>query len=158
MWARSAHNAPAPQYAAVPLEGWGPHSRPRPTMIRGAGPEHPWDAAATELLRAAPEPYAGPSGDVSSVIRALLPPRLVLQAPNMLQATEIHTSGCDATTFRCLPPEDGGTRLTVAHFKDGGRTYNDALSRLPNVPVPLLLMLPTDLTPCYAGSLRAATG
>ena len=25
-----------PQYAAVPLEGWGPQTRPRPTLIRGA--------------------------------------------------------------------------------------------------------------------------
>ena len=32
---------PAPQYAAVPLKGWGPHTRSRPTMICGAGPDHP---------------------------------------------------------------------------------------------------------------------
>ena len=33
--------APAQQYAAIALEGWGPHTRLRPTMIRGAGPDHP---------------------------------------------------------------------------------------------------------------------
>ena len=31
----------AQQYAAVPLEGWGPHTRPRPTIICGAGPYEP---------------------------------------------------------------------------------------------------------------------
>ena len=32
---------PATQYAAVPLEGWRPHTGPRLTVIRGAGPERP---------------------------------------------------------------------------------------------------------------------
>ena len=44
--ATRAPGAPAKHYAAVPLEGWGRHTRLRPTMIRGAGPDHPWDAAA----------------------------------------------------------------------------------------------------------------
>ena len=35
---------PAQRYAAILLQGWGPNTRPRPTMIRGAGPDHPWDA------------------------------------------------------------------------------------------------------------------
>ena len=43
-----APKTPVSQYAAVLLEGWGPHTRPRPTMIRGAGPDHLWDAAAAE--------------------------------------------------------------------------------------------------------------
>ena len=73
-----------------------------------------------ELLQAAPEPRTGLSGDVSSLLRAPPPPRLVLHAAHMLQATEIHTLGCDAATVWWLPPDDGGTRLTVAHFKDGG--------------------------------------
>ena len=73
-WSRScatmrAPGTPAPQYAAVPLEGWAPHTRLRPTTIRAAGPEHPWDAAATEWLRAAPEPHTGWSGVVSSLLR-----------------------------------------------------------------------------------------
>ena len=99
-----------------------------------------------DWLRAAPEPHAGWSRDVSSLIRAPLPPRLVLHAANMLHATEIHTWGCDAATVRWLPPEDRGTRLTLAHFKDEGPTYDDALSRLSNVPGPPLLTLATDLT------------
>ena len=39
--ATRAPETPAQRYAAIPLEGWGPHTRPRPTMIRGAGPDHP---------------------------------------------------------------------------------------------------------------------
>ena len=141
-----APGTPVPQYAAVPLEGWGPHGRPRPTMIRVAGPDHRWEAAAAVWLRAAPEPRAGLSGDVSSVIRAPLPSRLVHHAANMLQATEIHTWGCDTVTVRWLPPGKGDTWLTVSNFKDGGPMYNDALSRLSDVRIPLLLMVPTDLS------------
>ena len=44
--ATRAPEAPAHQHAAIPLEGWGRHTRPRRTMIRGAGPDHPWDTAA----------------------------------------------------------------------------------------------------------------
>ena len=93
---------PAQRYAAIPLEGWGPHTRPRPTMIRGAGPDHPWDAAAEEWLQAAPEPQAGWSGDVSSLIRAPSPPRIVLHTANVLRATGILTWVRDAATIR--PP------------------------------------------------------
>ena len=153
-----APGTPALQYAAVPLEGWGPHTRPRPTMIRGAGPDHPWDAAAAEWLQSASDPHAGWSGDVSSVTRAPPPPRLVLHAANMLQSTEIHTWGCDAATIRWLPPKDGGTRLTVAHFKDGGPTYDDALSRLSDAPGPLLIMLPTDLAAVLRRELDGYNG
>ena len=68
----------------------------------------------------------------------------MLHAAHMLGAMEIHKWGCDAATVRWLPPEDGGTRLTVAHFKDGGPTYHEALSRLSDFLGPLLLMLPID--------------
>ena len=44
--ATRAPEPPAQRYAAVPLKGSGPHTRPRPTMIRGAGPDRPWEAAA----------------------------------------------------------------------------------------------------------------
>ena len=91
--ATRAPGTPAQQYAAIPLKGWGPHTRLRPAMIRGAGPDHPWDAAAKEWLQAAPEPQAGWSGDVSSLIRAPIPPRIVLHTANVLRATEIHTWG-----------------------------------------------------------------
>ena len=66
--ATRTQGTPAQQFAAIPLEGWGPHTRPRPTMIRRAGPDHPWDALAEGWLRAAPEPHVGWSGDVSSLI------------------------------------------------------------------------------------------
>ena len=82
--ATRAPEAPAQRYAAVPLEGWGPHSRPRPSMIRGAGPDYPWDAAAEEWLQAAPGPQVGWSVNVSSLIRAPLPPRMVLHTASVL--------------------------------------------------------------------------
>ena len=137
---------PAAQYAAVPLEGQGPHTRPRPTVIHGAGPERPWDGETTEWLRAAPKPHTGWRGDVSSLVWAPLSPRLVLHTANILRATEIPAWGRDAATVRWFPPEEGGTRLTVAQFKKAGPTYDDALSRLGNLSGPLFLMLPTDLT------------
>ena len=41
-WATTrAPGAATPQYAAVPLEQLGPHTLPRPTIIRGARPERP---------------------------------------------------------------------------------------------------------------------
>ena len=54
--ATRAPETPAQQYTAIPLKGWEPDTRPRPTVIRGAGPDHPWDAATGEWLQAAPGP------------------------------------------------------------------------------------------------------
>ena len=48
---------PTAQYAACTLEELGLQTRLRPMVIRGAGSERPWDAEATEWLRAAPEPH-----------------------------------------------------------------------------------------------------
>ena len=87
----------AQRYAAVPLEGWGSHTRLQPTMIRGAGSDHPWDAATKKWLQATPGPHAGCTGDVSSLIRAPIPPRVVLHTAN--------THG-DATR----PPSGGSPR------------------------------------------------
>ena len=81
----------APQYAAVPLEGWGPDIRPRFTVIPGAGPERLWDAATTEWLQAALEPHTGSRGDGSSLLRAPLPPCLMLHTANILRAAERET-------------------------------------------------------------------
>ena len=89
--AMRAPETPTQQYAAISLEGWEGHTRPRRTMICKAGPDHLWDAAAEEWLQAALEPHVGWDGDVSSLIRAPIPPRIALQTANMLQATEIHT-------------------------------------------------------------------
>ena len=61
----------------------------------------------------------GWNGDVSSLIRAPLPPRIVLHTANVLRATEIHTWGSQAAILRWLPPEGGAARPTVAHFKRG---------------------------------------
>ena len=153
-----ALETPTAQYAAIPLEGWGPHTRPRPTTICGASPQHLWDAAAEEWLQAAPESHVGWGGDVSLLIGAPLPPRIALHTANMLQATEIHTWGCEAATLRRLPLEGGAARLTVAHFKTGGPVYDDALSRLGDVPGPLLLMLPTDLAAALRRELDSCEG
>ena len=57
----------APETAS-PLEGWGPDTRSRPTVILGAGPDGPWDAATREWLHAAPRPQTGWTGDVSSLV------------------------------------------------------------------------------------------
>ena len=140
-----ALETPTPQYAAIPLECLGPHTRPRPTVTRGPDAERLWDAATTEWLQAAPKPHTGWRGDVSSLLLPPLPPHFLLHAANMLRAMEIHTWGRNAANVRWLPPEDGGTRLKVAHFTKGGPMYDDALSRLGNIAGPLLLMLPTNL-------------
>ena len=86
--AMRAPETPAQQYAAIPLEGRGPDTRPRPTVIRGAGPDHLWDAATGEWLQATPGPQIGWTGDVFSLIR--MP---VLHAANVLRATEIRKWG-----------------------------------------------------------------
>ena len=78
------------------------------------------------------------------LIRASIPPRVVLHTANVLRAAEIHTWGRDAATIWWLPPEDGAARLAVAHFKTGGPVYDDALSQLGDTLGPLLLMLSTD--------------
>ena len=114
-------------------------------MIRGAGPDHPWDAATGEWLQAAPGPQTEWTGDVSALVRTPVPPRIVLHAANVLRATEIRKWGHDAATVQWHPPEDGAAQLAVAHFKAGGPVYGDALSRLGYTQGPLLLMLPTDV-------------
>ena len=104
--ATRAPETPAQRYAAIPLEGWGPHTRRRPTMVRGAGPDHPWDAAAKEWLQAAPEPQTGWNGDVSSLIRAPVPTASSFTPP-MCSEPRRYTHG-DATR----PPSDGTPRRT----------------------------------------------
>ena len=147
--ATRAPGTPAQQYTAVPLEGWGPHTRPRPTMIRGAGPDYPWYAAAEGWLRTAPALNVGWSGNGSSLIGAPLPPCLVLHAANVLQATEIHTWGCDAATMRWLPPERTKTGdLRTTTFCPGWATFRGPCSSCS----------PPTLQPGYAGSWAAATG
>ena len=160
-WCAAATRGPgahAQEYAAIPLEGWGPHTRPRPTMIRGAGPDHPWDAAAEGWLQAAPEPHVGWSGDVSSLIRAPLHPRLVLHAANVLRAMEIHSWGRGAATVRWLSPDGEAARLTVAAFKSRGPVYDNPLSWLGDIPGPLLLMLPTNLAASVRRELDSCEG
>ena len=127
-------------------------------MIRGAGPDHPWDAATGEWLQAAPGPQTGWTGDVSSLVRTPVPPRIVLHAANVLRATEIRKWGHAAATVRWHPPDDGAAQLAKAHFKAGGPVYDDALSRLGNTQGPLLLMLPTDIAAALRQELDGCEG
>ena len=156
--ATRAPATPAQRYAAIPLEGWGPDTRPRPTVIHGAGPDHPRDAATGEWLQAAPGPQIGWTGDVSSLVRTPVPPRIVLHAANVLRATEIRKWGHAMATVRWQPPENGAAELAVAHFKTGGPVYDDALSRLGDTQGPLLLMLPTDLAAALRQELDSCEG
>ena len=154
-WGRScpatrAPETPAQRYAAIPLGEWGPHTRLRPTMIRGAGPDHPWDTAAKECLQTAPEPQAGRSGDVSSLIRVPFPPP---HRPPHHQPARSHGDthiGTRRGHHLVAHPEGGASRLTVAHFKTGEPVYDDTLSRLGDILGPLFLMLPI----AYADALR----
>ena len=56
------------------------------------------------------------------------------------------------------PPKGGADRITVAHFKDRGLTYDDALSRLSDAPGPLLLMPPTELAAALCRELDSCNG
>ena len=71
-----------------------------PAEIRGPGPDHPWDAATGEWLQAAPGPQTGWTGDVSSLVRTPVPPRIVLHAANVLRATEIRKWGHTTAAVR----------------------------------------------------------
>ena len=55
-------------------------------------------------------------------------------------------------------PRGGGTQLTVAHFKKGGPTYDDAMFRLGDIPGPLLLMLPHDIAAALRLELDGCDG
>ena len=157
-WGRHAPETPAQRCAAVPLGAWGPHTRPRPTMIRRAGPDQPWDAAMREWLQAAPGPQTGWNRDVFSLVRAPVCPRIVLHTANLLRATEIHTWGHRVVTIRWRPLEDGASRLAVAHFKTGRPVYDDALSQLDDTRGPLLLMVPNALAAALRQELDSCDG
>ena len=156
--ATRAPETPAQRYAAIPLKGWGPNTRPTRTVIRGAGPDHPWDGATGEWLQAAPGPQTGWTGDVSSLVRTPVPPRIVLHAANVLRATEIRMWGHAAATVQWHPPEGGAAQLAVAHIKAGGPVYNNAPSRLGDTQGPLLLMLPTGIAAALRQELDGCEG
>ena len=95
---------------------------------------------------------------MSSLVRTPIPPRIVLDAANVLRATEICKWGHDTATVRWHAPEDGDAQLAVAHFKTGGPVYNDALSQQGDTQGPLLLMLPTDLAAALRQELDGCEG
>ena len=115
--AKRAPETPAQRYAAIPLESRGPDIRLRPTVIHGAGPNHPWDAATGEWLQAAPGPQTGSTGDVSSPVRT--PPH----RPSRRQRTPGYRDTQMGTRHGhrpMAPPEDGAAQLAVTHFKTWG--------------------------------------
>ena len=150
---------PAQRYAAIPLEGWGPHTRPRPTMIRGAGPDHSWDAATKEM--AASGPGAANRMDWRRVLahQSTRPPP---HRPSRRQCApgygDTHM-GTRRGDHPMAPSEDGAARLAVAHFKTAGPVYDNAPSRLDDTPGVLTPHAPHR--PCSrawpgAGQLRRA--
>ena len=97
--ATRAPETPTQRYAAILLEGWGVHTRPRPTMIRGAGPDQPWDAVMKDWLQAARGHKQDGMGTCPRSSERPSPPRIVLHTANVLRATEIHTWGHGAATI-----------------------------------------------------------
>ena len=156
--ATRAPETPAQRNPAIPLEGWGPDTRPRPTGIRGAGPDHPWDAATEEWLQAAPGPQTGWTGDVSSLVRTPVPPRIVLHAANVLQATVIRKWGHDTATVRWHPPEDGPPGSPWRTSKLGGRYTMTPCPGWVTPRGPCSSCSPPTLQPRCARSWTTATG
>ena len=97
-----------PQFTASPLEGWGPHTPSWPTVIRGAGPERPWDAVATEWLQAAPEPHTSWRGDVSSLPQPPPPPASCCTPPTCSEPQRYTHGGATQ------PPSGGSLQRTGA--------------------------------------------
>ena len=89
-------------------------------------------------------PYGVAGCPVVAPLGVPFPPALATHGQNTL-GRDIRGGGSNAPTVRCFPPKEGGTRLTVAHFRKGWPVYHDALSQLGELPRPLVLMLPTNL-------------
>ena len=68
-----------------------------------------------------PGPETGWTGDVFSLVRTPVPPRIVLHAANVLRATKIRTWGHAAATVRWHSPEDGAAQLA----QEGPHPYQD---------------------------------
>ena len=98
------------QNAAMPLDGCGLHSRPRPTAICRAGPKCLRHTEIAKRLLEAPKPHTGWWADVSSFLRKPPPGRRVLHAANILQATKIRGWERDAATFWWILPDGEGAR------------------------------------------------
>ena len=156
--ATRAPQTPAQRYDAIPLEGWGPDTRPRPTVIRGAGPDHPWDAATGEWLQWPRGRKKDGLGTCPHSSGRPCPPTSSFTPPPYSGATEIRKWGHDTATVQWHPLEDGAAQLAVAHYKTGGPVYDDALSRLGDTQGALLLMLPTDLAAALRQELHGCEG
>ena len=105
-WGRWCAATRAPEAPAQRHEGWRPHTRPQPTMIQGAGPDHPLDAAAEEWLRAAPGATSGVEWRRVLAHPSAIPPA-TSSTPPTCSEPQRYTHG-DATQ----PPSGGSPRRT----------------------------------------------
>ena len=115
-----APGTPATQYAALALEGWGPHTQPRPTVICRTGPERLWAAETTEWLRAAPEPHTGWRGDVSSLLWAPPPPASCSTPPTYSRLRRYARGGATQPLSSHSPQRRGAPGLPWGISKKGG--------------------------------------
>ena len=156
--ATRAPETPAQRYAAIPLRGWGPDTRPRPTMVRGAGPDRPWDAATGEWLQAAPGPANGMDwGRILTRQDARPAPH----RPSHRQRAPGH--GDTHVGTRCghrpvATPRGRGHPTHRGALQSGGPVYDDALSRLGDTQGPLLLMFPTGIAAALRQELDGCEG
>ena len=156
--ATRAPETPAQRYAAIPLEGWGPDTRPRPTVSRGAGPDHPWDAATGEWLQAAPGPQTGWTGDVSSLVTTPVPPASSFTPPTY-SGLRRYANGdttrplSDGTPRRTGPPDS-----PLRTSKLGGRYTTTPCPGWATPRGPCSSCSPPALQPRCGRSWTAATG
>ena len=152
--ATRAPETPAQRYAAIPLKGWGPDTRPRPTVIRGAGPDQPWDTETGEWLQAAPGLQTGWTGDVSSLVRTPVPPRIVLCRQRTPGYGDTHM-GTRRGRRPVAPPGGRGRPARRGALQRWGAGIR---RRLGDTQGSLLLMLPTDIAAALRQELDGCEG
>ena len=120
------------------------------------GPRSPAGRGAEGLLRAAPGPHPGWSGDVSPLMRAPLPPALYSEPPTCSKPQRYTPWGCNVATIWWLPPEGGATRLTIS--KTGDLSTMTPCPHWATFQGPCSSCSPLTSPPRCAGSWTAATG
>ena len=147
--ATRAAETPVQRYAAIPLEGWGPDTRPRPTVIRGAGPDHPCKRPRgfkQDGLGTCPHSSGRPPPPASS----FAPPTYSGYGDTQMGTRHSHRP--------MAPPRGRGRPARRGALQNWGPVYDDALSRLGDTQGPLLLMLPTDLAAALRQELDGCEG
>ena len=95
---------------------------------------------------------------MSSLVTTPVPLRIILNAANVLRATEIRKWGHATATVRWHPPEDGAAKPAVAHFKAWGAGIRRRTVPAGRHPGPLLLMLPEDIAAALRQDLDGYEG